>query len=249
MATKEFKQAKIDAMKEKLAKAKVAVLTEYRGLSVEEITNLRRELQKNNGDYMVTKNTLAKLVFKGTEFEVLSDLMQGPTAIAFGFEDQVAPAKVVDKFIKENKKGEIIAAALDGKLYNADETKELAKLGIKTKFSSPKWDYYQTLISRGDETLGEFLYQVYKRGGKLGDYKSVAKELKINTELFTTRNYDLEETLPWDNIDIGVTKKFLQNEYKKAMTATTTPTCNKQCNGCGLNAKGYCKDAHGNVKN
>ena len=128
MATKEFKQAKIDAMKEKLAKAKVAVLTEYRGLSVEEITNLRRELQKNNGDYMVTKNTLAKLVFKGTEFEVLSDLMQGPTAIAFGFEDQVAPAKVVDKFIKENKKGEIIAAALDGKLYNAEETKELAKL-------------------------------------------------------------------------------------------------------------------------
>ena len=128
MATKEFKQAKIDAMKDKFAKAKVAILTEYRGFSVEEITKLRRELQKNNGDYMVTKNTLTKLVMKGTEFEVLSDLMQGPTAIAFGFEDQVAPAKVVEKFVKEIKKGEIIGAALDGKLYNADEVKALAKL-------------------------------------------------------------------------------------------------------------------------
>ena len=128
MATKEFKQEKIEAMKDKVSRAKVAILTEYRGLTVEEITKLRRELQKNNGDYMVTKNTLAKLVMKGTEFEVLSDLMQGPTAIAFGFEDQVAPAKVVEKFVKEIKKGEIIAAALDGKLYNAEETKALAKL-------------------------------------------------------------------------------------------------------------------------
>ena len=128
MATKEFKQEKIAAIKDKISKAKVAILTEYRGMSVEEITKLRRELQKNNGDYMVTKNTLAKLVMKGTEFEVLSDLMQGPTAIAFGFEDQVAPAKVVDKFVNEVKKGEIVAAALDGKLYNAEETKALAKL-------------------------------------------------------------------------------------------------------------------------
>lgn len=97
-------------------------------------------------------------------------------------------------------------------------TKELAKLGIKTKFSSPKWDFYQTLISRGDDTLGEFLYQVYKRGGKLGDYKSVAKELKINTELFTTRNYDLEETLPWDNIIIEHPgKDLLKKEFYRLM--------------------------------
>ena len=128
MATKAFKQEKIEAIKEKVSKAKVAVVTEYRGMSVEEITNLRRELQKENADYMVTKNTLAKLAVKGTEFEVLDEVFKGPVAIAFGFEDQAAPAKVLVKFIKEKKKGEIIAAAIEGQLLNAEEAKALATI-------------------------------------------------------------------------------------------------------------------------
>lgn len=128
MATKAFKQDKIEAIKEKVSKAKVAVVTEYRGLSVEEITNLRRQLQKENGDYMVTKNTLAKLAVKDTEFEVLTETLKGPIAIAFGYEDQAAPAKILAKFIKEKKKGEIIAAALDGQLLNAEDAKALANI-------------------------------------------------------------------------------------------------------------------------
>lgn len=128
MATKAFKQDKIEAIKEKVKDAKVAVVTEYRGLSVEEITNLRRELQKENGDYMVTKNTLAKIAVKGTEFEVLGEVFKGPIAIAFGYEDQAAPAKILAKFIKEKKKGEIIAAAIEGQLLNADQAKALANI-------------------------------------------------------------------------------------------------------------------------
>lgn len=131
MSTKAFKQEKIEAMKENFAKAKVAVVTEYRGLTVEEITKLRRALQKENSDYMVTKNTLAKVASKGTEFEVLADVLKGPVAIAFGFADEVAPAKVLTKFIKEAKKGQIIAAALDGKLLDAKETAVLADLPSK----------------------------------------------------------------------------------------------------------------------
>ncbi|MBQ4122182.1 50S ribosomal protein L10 [bacterium] len=131
MSTKAFKQEKIEAMKENFAKAKVAVITEYRGLTVEEITKLRRALQKENSDYMVTKNTLAKVATKGTQFEVLADALKGPVAIAFGFGDEVAPAKVVTKFIKESKKGEIIGAALDGKLLDAKETAVLANLPSK----------------------------------------------------------------------------------------------------------------------
>ena len=131
MSTKAFKQEKIEAMKENFAKAKVAVVTEYRGLSVEEITKLRRALQKENSDYMVTKNTLAKVAAKGTDFEVLADVLKGPVAIAFGFADEVAPAKVLTKFIKEAKKGQIIAAALDGKLLDAKETAVLADLPSK----------------------------------------------------------------------------------------------------------------------
>ena len=118
-------------MKEKIEKAKVAIVTDYKGLSVEEITKLRRSIQKEDGDYMVTKNTLAKIAIKGTEYEVLSDVLTGPVAIAFGYEDQVAPAKALSKFIKETKKGEILAAAMDGKLLSATEAKALANLPSK----------------------------------------------------------------------------------------------------------------------
>ena len=131
MATKAFKTEKIDAIKAKAEKAQVAILTEYKGYSVEEITKLRRALQKDGGDYMVTKNTLAKIAFKGTDFEVLTESLTGPIAIAFGFEDQVSPAKAVANFIKESKKGAILGGALDGKLLTAQEAEALSKLPSK----------------------------------------------------------------------------------------------------------------------
>ena len=131
MSPKAFKAEKLEAMKEKLAKAQVAILTEYKGYSVEEITNLRRALQKEGGDYMVTKNTLAKLALKDSNFEPLTELMSGATAIAFGYEDQVAPSKVLAKFIKESKKGAVLGGVLDGKLLSVKEAEALAKLPSK----------------------------------------------------------------------------------------------------------------------
>ena len=131
MSTKAFKSEKISQIREKIEKAKVAIVTDYKGLSVEEITKLRRLIQKEDGDYMVTKNTLAKLAVKGTDYEVLTDAFTGPVAIAFGFEDQVAPAKALSKFIKESKKGEILAAAMDGQLLSASDAKALANIPSK----------------------------------------------------------------------------------------------------------------------
>ena len=131
MSTKAFKQDKVSQIKENIDKAQVAIVTEYKGFSVEEITNLRRALQKEGGDYMVTKNTLAKLAVKDTPYEVLTEAFKGPIAIAFGFGDQVAPAKALSKFIKDTKKGEIIAAAMDGKLLSANEAKALATIPSK----------------------------------------------------------------------------------------------------------------------
>ena len=131
MSTKAFKTDKVAQIKSKIDKAQVAIVSEYKGLTVEEITKVRRDLQKEDGDYMVTKNTLAKVAIKGTPYEVLSDVLSGPVAIAFGYKDQVMPAKVLAKFIKDTKKGEIIAAALDGKLLDAKEAKALAELPTK----------------------------------------------------------------------------------------------------------------------
>ena len=131
MSTKAFKTDKVNLIKEKIDKAQVVIVTEYKGLSVEEITKLRRSLQKDGGDYMVTKNTLAKLAIKGTQYEVLAETLKGPIALAFGFEDQVAPAKALSQFIKDTKKGEIIAAAMDGTFMTAEEAKALANLPSK----------------------------------------------------------------------------------------------------------------------
>ena len=131
MSTKAFKNDKVAQIKSKIDKAQVAIVTDYNGLTVEEITKCRRALQKEDGDYMVTKNTLAKIAIKDTPYEVLADVLSGPVAIAFGFKDQVMPAKALSKFMKDTKKGKVIAAALDGKLLSADEAKALADLPTK----------------------------------------------------------------------------------------------------------------------
>ena len=131
MATKEFKQQKVEYYKKQFENAKVAVVADYRGLSVEEITELRRGLQAQEADLTVTKNTLCKVAAKDSNFEAIGELMQGPTAIAFGYGDEVTAAKVLAKFIKENKKGEITGAVLEGKVLSAQEAQQLASMPSK----------------------------------------------------------------------------------------------------------------------
>ena len=96
--------------------------------------------------------------------------------------------------------------------------KEFHKIGVSARFSSAKWDYYQTLLSRGDETITDYLIEVYKQGGKIGAYKSAAKMLNIDVEKYTTRGYSLNEQFPWDIIDITPGKELLIKEHKRLMT-------------------------------
>ena len=128
MATKEQKNQKIQQIKDSFAKAQVAIISDPTGLSVEEITNLRRKLQKEGADYTVVKNTLAIKAIEGTEYECLGDLLKGASAIAFGFNDQVAPAKVLAGFIKEVDKANFKGGAMDGAMLSIDEVKALATL-------------------------------------------------------------------------------------------------------------------------
>ena len=94
--------------------------------------------------------------------------------------------------------------------------KEFAKIGISAKFSSPKWDYWQTFISRGESDLAEFLIEVYKNGGKLGAYKSAYKNFK-NLSRHAIEGCDFEEDLAWDYIITHPNKEFLKKEYKQTM--------------------------------
>ena len=92
--------------------------------------------------------------------------------------------------------------------------KELSKLGMSSKFSSPKWDYWQTVLSRSDKNITSLLIEVYKNGGKLGAYKNAVKNLKIDISK-SINGFKFTDTLPWDNIKSNPSKQLLINEYKR----------------------------------
>ena len=92
--------------------------------------------------------------------------------------------------------------------------KELSKLGIQSKYSSAKWDYWQTVLSRSDETIAPLLIDVYKNGGKLGSYKSALKKYNINISK-SINGFNFDENLPWDFIETTITKNHLINEYNR----------------------------------
>lgn len=96
--------------------------------------------------------------------------------------------------------------------------KEMHKIGVSVSVSSAKWDYWQTVLSRGDESFGNFLVDVYKLGGKLGAFKKAAVKNHINTDIYALENYSLDTALPWDFIEIKPGKEFLKAENQRLLT-------------------------------
>lgn len=107
------KEELVAELRQTFQNAGVIVVTHYRGLTVEESTNLRRQMREAGAQFKVTKNTLARLALKDTEYEALADSFTGPTAIAVS-EDPVAAAKAAAKFAKENEKLVLLAGAMSG---------------------------------------------------------------------------------------------------------------------------------------
>lgn len=93
----------------------------------------------------------------------------------------------------------------------------LHKIGVTCSVSSAKWDYWQAVLSRGDNTFTDFLIDVYKNGGKLGAFKSAAKKFHINTDYYALENYPCEQKLPWDIIEMNPGKEFLIKENKRLL--------------------------------
>ena len=119
MAKVELKQPIVEEISGLLSDATAAVLVDYRGITVEKDTQLRKELRSNGVTYKVYKNTLLNIAMKGTQFEALSGDLNGPTAIAITNGDATAPARVLATF---DKKGELIklkAGVVDGTYYDA----------------------------------------------------------------------------------------------------------------------------------
>lgn len=122
------KKEAIDELHEKFARAKTAVITGYSGINVEQITELRSNLRKSQVEYRIVKNTLARKAAEGTGMEPLKDHFVGPVGIALGFDDVVAPAKVLFEFSKKQAKLELKVGVLDGKLLKQADIKALASL-------------------------------------------------------------------------------------------------------------------------
>ena len=115
-------------MKEKFEKAVGVVIADYRGLNVSEVTVLRKKLRESNVEYRVVKNTLSSLAAKEAKIEGLDPLLEGPTAYAFGFDDPVAPAKILAEFAKSHKNLELKGGLLNGEVISIDKVKALAEL-------------------------------------------------------------------------------------------------------------------------
>ena len=110
----EIKKGVVADIKQKFEKAQSTVLVDYRGLNVAEDTELRNQLRKAGVEYAVLKNTMINLAVKDMGIDDVKTHLEGPTAVAFGMEDAVAPAKVLSDFIKKTKKMSVKCGVVDG---------------------------------------------------------------------------------------------------------------------------------------
>jgi large subunit ribosomal protein L10 len=115
----EIKQPIVDEIKKNAEKASSVVVANYCGLTVEEDTKLRKELREAGVVYKVYKNTLLKRAFEGTDFAQVDDSLEGPTAVAFSYEDATAAARILSKFAKDAKALEIKCGVVSGTYYDA----------------------------------------------------------------------------------------------------------------------------------
>ena len=119
MAKVELKQPIVEEISAGIKDAQSVVLVDYRGLTVEEDTELRKQLREAGVTYKVYKNTMMNFAFKGTDFEGLAPYLNGPSAMAYSTEDATAPARVLAEFAKKAKALEIKAGVVEGNVYDA----------------------------------------------------------------------------------------------------------------------------------
>ena len=128
MAKVEIKQPIIDEIKGYVNDAKAIVAVDYRGLTVDEDTKLRKQLREAGVVYKVYKNTLLKRAFEGTVYESLYKHLEGPTAVAFGISDATAPARIINDVIKTSPKLEFKAGVVEGTYYDEKGIQKIATI-------------------------------------------------------------------------------------------------------------------------
>lgn len=168
------KKELVEKLNSRLAETEIALIVDYKGLSVESMTQLRNELRKEGSQLEVVKNTLLSMASDGTSVAVLKDFLNGPNAIVTSKNDPVAPAKVLVKFADANQNLEIKIGAMNGKLLNVDDIKALAKMPPKEILLAQVLSAMNAVPTAMVRVLGEvprsFLYVL----NSIGDQKKAA---------------------------------------------------------------------------
>ena len=161
MAKVEIKQPIVDEISATIKDAQSVVVVDYRGLTVAQDTQLRKQLREANVSYKVYKNTLVSRAIKGTEFESLNEVLEGPNAFAVSTEDATAPARILAEFAKKNPELEIRAGIVEGTYYDANAMKAIAAIPSRDVLISKLLGSLQSPITN----LARVLNQIAEKGG------------------------------------------------------------------------------------
>lgn len=162
MAKVELKQPIVQEIAAQIDGAQSVVVVDYRGLTVSEDTQLRKELREAGVSYKVYKNTLMNFAFKGTEFEALAPVLEGPNAIAISKEDATAPARILAKFAKTAPALEIKAGVVEGDYYDAAGMQTIASVPSRQDLLSKLLGSIQSPITN----FARVLKQIAEAGGE-----------------------------------------------------------------------------------
>lgn len=168
------KKAIVAEVNKTAGEALSAVMADYRGVSVEKMTALRKQAREEGVHIRVIRNTLAKRAFEGTDFACLSDALLGPNILAFSIEDPGAGARIFKEFAKENEAFEIKALSIGGKLLPADQVDVLAKLPTRDQALALLMSVMNAPVTKMVRTLNEVPGKVTRVFAALRDQKREA---------------------------------------------------------------------------
>ena len=170
MAKVELKQPIVEAIAEEIKDAQSVVLVDYRGLTVAQDTELRKQLREAGVVYKVYKNTMMKRAFEGTEFEGLESCLEGPSAIAVSKDDATAPARILCKFAKDAPALELKGGVVEGTVYDVAGLTELSKIPSREELLSKLLGSIQSPITN----FARVIKQIAEQGG--GEAAAAAAE-------------------------------------------------------------------------
>ena len=164
MAKIEIKKPIVEEISAAIKDAQSVVLVDYRGLTVAQDTELRKQLREAGITYKVYKNTMMNFAFKGTDFEALAPFLDGPSAVAISTTDATAPARVLAKFAQTADKLEIKAGVVEGTLYDANGMKAISSIPSREELLSKLLGSIQSPIAN----FARCMNQLAEKGGAAG---------------------------------------------------------------------------------